>query len=165
MPAELLSREFILVDDAEEAALLGRLLGLAKLPRAQFYRRCAVEAAPQLATGLRDSVLLQMLGELPQLRAEDRDLAGYLKAAPFVPTASGKLCAPAELYDPRCGNPRLTCHVHRQGLGVRHLNVTILQWIHSTGFAQLSGDGDVYLTFTSAVLLRGSLMSRPLSRG
>jgi hypothetical protein len=98
---ELLTREFILADDEESAALLGRLLGLSKLPRARFYRRCVVERTAELPDALRDDALLAMLGELPQLRAEDRELVAYLKAAPFVPTASGSLCAPAELYDPR----------------------------------------------------------------
>ena len=45
--------------------------------------------------------MLDALGRLPSLCAGDRSLSRAIAISPFVPTACGKLAAPAHLYDPR----------------------------------------------------------------
>ena len=50
----------------------------------------------------RDAAMVEMLHQLPQLQAMDAEMRGFLAGAEFVPTESGRLRAPDQLFDPRC---------------------------------------------------------------
>jgi hypothetical protein len=50
---------------------------------------------------VRDRAMLHVLAMLPQLAAQDKALPAQLTMLPFVPTASGALRPPSQLYDPR----------------------------------------------------------------
>ncbi|KAG4170210.1 hypothetical protein ERO13_A12G134001v2 [Gossypium hirsutum] len=50
---------------------------------------------------VRDSVMLSVLENLPQLSIEDTSLRDYLRNLEFVPTSTGALKCPSVLYDPR----------------------------------------------------------------
>lgn len=105
VPHELLTAEFVMFESDEDKSMAQRMLGLQQLPRAVFYRRCVVERVATLRPQQRDAVVLQILRELPQLQAQDRAFADSLRVTPFVPTGSGQLRTPSELYDPRSAGP------------------------------------------------------------
>lgn len=45
--------------------------------------------------------MMRMLEQLPQLEMIEPDITSFLQTVKFVPTASGGLRAPEQLYDPR----------------------------------------------------------------
>ncbi|KAL0374330.1 UNVERIFIED_CONTAM: Sacsin, partial [Sesamum radiatum] len=55
----------------------------------------------ELETDVRDSIMLSILQELPQLCVEDASFREILRNLEFLPTISGTLKSPAKLYDPR----------------------------------------------------------------
>ena len=65
------------------------------------YCRDLLGRISSLEAPARDAAMIQMLHQLHYLEAMDKDIANFLSAAKFVPVASGLLCAPEELYDPR----------------------------------------------------------------
>lgn len=62
-----------------------------------------------LETSDRDTAMAKMLQELPHLEAMDSNFSDFISAAAFVPTASGQLRAPEELYDPRQASLTYCC--------------------------------------------------------
>ena len=49
----------------------------------------------------RNAAMKQMLRQLPYLEAMDNSINDFISNTAFVPTTSGELRAPGELYDPR----------------------------------------------------------------
>lgn len=54
-----------------------------------------------LETSDRDAAMICMLQQLPQLEMLDPGIENLLATVEFVPTTSGRPCAPQNLYDPR----------------------------------------------------------------
>ena len=68
---------------------------------------CRLDA---IAPELRERLLAGMLTELPLLAHQDDSFTQLLSRTSFVPTESGSLKSPAELYDPRWELPNTTSH-------------------------------------------------------
>ena len=84
----------------------------------------------------RNAAMAQMLQQLPYLEALDNDINDFISAAAFVPTPSGELYAPEELYDPRqakiaywlfCLLPFIFFHTELCSQAIPHLRSCILE--------------------------------------
>ncbi|XP_051132159.1 uncharacterized protein LOC127252147 isoform X2 [Andrographis paniculata] len=100
-PECLLSSEFIYNLSSTEEELLMRYYGVERMRKTQFYKLHVLNRIRQLETDVRNSVMISVLQELPQLCAEDVSFRESLKILEFVPTGSGTLKSPSMLYDPR----------------------------------------------------------------
>ncbi|KAG8376019.1 hypothetical protein BUALT_Bualt09G0019400 [Buddleja alternifolia] len=100
-PECLLCDEFICNLSNTEEELLRRYYGIERMRKTQFYKLHVLNRIKQLETDVRNSVMLLVLQELPQLCAEDSSFRETLRNLEFVPTISGTLKRPAMLYDPR----------------------------------------------------------------
>lgn len=63
--------------------------------------RDIIARLPAIGSNERKVAMTQMLNHLNQLRALDSSFVDMLSAVDFVPTQSGDLRSPAQLYDPR----------------------------------------------------------------
>lgn len=97
----LLSGEFLFNLSSTEEELLQRYYGIERMKKTLFYRMNVFNRIDQLESGVRNTIMLSILQELPQLCAEDTFFREYLRNLKFVPTLSGILKSPATLYDPR----------------------------------------------------------------
>ncbi|KAL0374333.1 UNVERIFIED_CONTAM: hypothetical protein Sradi_3349000 [Sesamum radiatum] len=69
--------------------------------KTEFYKLHVLNRIEELETDVRDSIMLSILQELPQLCVEDASFREILRNLEFLPTISGTLKSPAKLYDPR----------------------------------------------------------------
>ena len=83
----------------ERRALMG--LGVAQVSLPAFCRKHVLGRMGALAPSMVEIVMCEALRQLPSLLAEDRTLGDLLRVSAFVSTASGQLCAPQNLFDPR----------------------------------------------------------------
>lgn len=93
--------EFIISSSDSEEEILLKYYGIKKMGKASFYRKHVLNQVGQLQPELRDSTMLSVLLNLPQLCVEDVTFREYLSNLDFIPTSSGTLKCPAVLYDPR----------------------------------------------------------------
>lgn len=96
-----LSGEFISSLSHSEEEVLTRYYGIERMGKACFYKQHVLNRISELQPEVRDSVMLSVLQELPQLCAADSFFREGLRNLDFVPTSSGSLKCPAVLYDPR----------------------------------------------------------------
>ncbi|KAK1380492.1 Sacsin [Heracleum sosnowskyi] len=100
-PECLLSSEFISnLSDVEEEVLI-RYYGVERMRKAFFYKHHVLNRIKELQLEVRNSTMLLVLQELPQLCAEDPLFRESLRNLEFVQTSNGSLKCPAVLYDPR----------------------------------------------------------------
>lgn len=101
MDDSLLGPEFLRTYSEREVEWLAGPLKVTRLDRPIFYKWRVLNRLHELTPELRDSMMLCILRELPQLAAVDSSIREALKQLAFVPTASGTLHTPKTLYDPR----------------------------------------------------------------
>ncbi|KAG2569738.1 hypothetical protein PVAP13_7NG437900 [Panicum virgatum] len=101
VPNHLLKADFIFSICPSDEDIIMRYYGVERMPKSNFYQRYVLNRLDKLQTDLRDSVLLTILQDLPQLSLEDPMFKEALKVLRFVPTVSGTLKSPQSLYDPR----------------------------------------------------------------
>ncbi|KZV50624.1 sacsin [Dorcoceras hygrometricum] len=100
-PECLFGDEFLYKMSNNEEELLRRYYGIEKMKKTQFYKLHVLNNIKNLKNDVRDSVMLSILQDLPQLCVEDESFKEILMTSAFVPTANGGLKTPTSLYDPR----------------------------------------------------------------
>ncbi|CAH9144035.1 unnamed protein product [Cuscuta epithymum] len=100
-PECLFAGEFISSSSSTEEEVLTRYLGTKRMGKPEFYKLHVVTRINELDPNVRDSIMLSILKELPQLCCEDISFREILKNLNFIPTSGGSLKSPAVLYDPR----------------------------------------------------------------
>ncbi|XP_066349988.1 uncharacterized protein [Miscanthus floridulus] len=101
VPDHLLNADFIFSICPSDEDIIMRYYGVERMPKSNFYQSYVLNRLDKLQTELRDSVLLTILQDLPQLSLEDPMFKETLKTLRFVPTINGTLKSPQSLYDPR----------------------------------------------------------------
>lgn len=101
IPENLLGREFILCTSQNEEDILMRYYGIERMSKTTFYKQNVIDRVVKLEPEVRDTVMLSILQDLPQLCLEDSSFKEDLKRLTFVPTFNGILNSPQSLYDPR----------------------------------------------------------------
>jgi sacsin len=101
VPDYLLNTDFIFCIRGSDEDIIMRYYAVERMLKSNFYRRYVLNRLDELQTELRDSVLLTILQDLPQLSMEDPMFKEALKVLKFVPTLNGTLKSPQSLYDPR----------------------------------------------------------------
>ncbi|KAH7692178.1 sacsin protein [Dioscorea alata] len=101
IPDHLLDGEFLFCTSASEEAILAKFYGIEHMQKTTFYRQKILNRLDELQPQVRDSVMLSILQDLPQLAVEDSSFKEYLRIMKFVPTNNGSLESPHSLYDPR----------------------------------------------------------------
>lgn len=101
VPDHLLNADFIFSICPSDEDIIMRYYGVERMPKSNFYQRYVLNRLDKLQTELRDSVLLTILQDLPQLSLENPMFKEILKTLRFVPTINGTLKSPQSLYDPR----------------------------------------------------------------
>ncbi|KAK4397028.1 Sacsin [Sesamum angolense] len=100
-PECLFTSEFIYNLSNTEEELLRRFYGVERMRKTEFYKLHVLNRIEELETDVRDSIMISVLQELPQLCVEDASFREILRNLEFLPTISGTLKSPAKLYDPR----------------------------------------------------------------
>lgn len=101
VPEYFLGGEFLIGLSTFEEEILLRYHGIERMGKASFYRKQVFSRVKELQPEIRDSVMLSVLQNLPQLCVEDLSLRDYLRGLEFIPTHSSALRCPQVLYDPR----------------------------------------------------------------
>ncbi|KAG8066703.1 hypothetical protein GUJ93_ZPchr0004g39583 [Zizania palustris] len=101
IPEHLLNKDFVFCISPSDEDIIMRYYGLGRMPKSNFYQRYVLNRLDELQTEFRDSVLLTILQDLPQLSLENPRFKEALKILRFVPTINGTLKSPHSLYDPR----------------------------------------------------------------
>ncbi|KAL5721483.1 hypothetical protein ACHQM5_005125 [Ranunculus cassubicifolius] len=101
VPDYLLGGEFIRSSYSTEEEILLRYYGIERMGKASFYKKQVLNRIHNLQPELRDTIMISILHDLPQLCVEDASLRDALKQLEFVPTRDGALKCPHVLYDPR----------------------------------------------------------------
>ncbi|XP_029123505.1 uncharacterized protein [Elaeis guineensis] len=101
IPENLLGGEFILCTSRNEEDILMRYYGIERMRKTTFYKQNVIDRVVKLEPEVRDTVMLSILQDLPQLCLEDSSFKELLKRLTFVPTIHGSLKSPQSLYDPR----------------------------------------------------------------
>ncbi|KAM4120132.1 hypothetical protein ACJW30_03G110200 [Castanea mollissima] len=101
VPEFFLGGEFIVGSSTGEEEILLRYYGVERMGKAYFYRQQVFNRVRELQPDIRDSIMLSVLQNLPQLCIEDSSLRECLRSLEFVPTCRGALRCPGVLYDPR----------------------------------------------------------------
>ncbi|CAM0901691.1 unnamed protein product [Alopecurus aequalis] len=101
VPEHLLNSDFLFCISPSNEDIIMRYYGVARMSKSIFYQRYVLNKLDRLQTEVRDSVLLTILQDLPQLSLEDPRFKEGLKVLRFVPTINGTLRSPQSLYDPR----------------------------------------------------------------
>jgi sacsin len=96
-----LTKEFLSRLSRTEEEVLVRYYGVERMGKASFYKQCVLNRLGELQADARDSVMLSILQELPQLCIADSNFREGLRNLDFIPTFSGSLKCPSVLYDPR----------------------------------------------------------------
>jgi sacsin len=97
----LLNGEFIFCTSSTEQDVLTRYYGVERMHKSFFYQKNVLSRISTLQPMVRDSVMLAILEDLPQLSMEEPTLKESLKVIKFVPTMNDGLKSPQMLYDPR----------------------------------------------------------------
>ncbi|KAF3777352.1 Sacsin [Nymphaea thermarum] len=97
----LLGNEFIKCLSNSEEDILSRYYGIQHMERALFYKQKVLTRTAELLPEVRDSLMLSILQDLPQLCVQDPSFRETLRSLEFVPTLSENLKCPQVLYDPR----------------------------------------------------------------
>lgn len=97
----LLDGKFLLCTSSTEQDVLTRYFGVERMLKSLFYQKNVLNRINELEPMVRDSVMLAILQDLPQLCMEEPSLKESLKVIKFVPTMNGGLKSPKMLYDPR----------------------------------------------------------------
>ncbi|XP_077231071.1 zinc finger, C3HC4 type (RING finger) family protein [Tasmannia lanceolata] len=100
-PEYFLGDEFICSSSNDEDDILLRYYAIERMGKSCFYKKNVLNRIPELQPEVRDTVMLSILQDLPQLCVEDASLRESLRKLEFVPTLSGTLKCPQVLYDPR----------------------------------------------------------------
>lgn len=100
-PSFLLGREFIKSFSNSEEEILLKYFRVERMGKTYFYKQQVLNRVEELQAEVRDSIMLAVLHDLPQLCVEDASFRGILKDLAFIPTLGGTLKCPKELYDPR----------------------------------------------------------------
>lgn len=100
VPKCLLSGEFISCSSVEEEIFL-RYFGIMRMRKAFFYKQHVFNRVRVIQPEVRDSTMLSILQDLPQLCADDASFREVMRNLEFIPTLRGSLKCPAVLYDPR----------------------------------------------------------------
>ncbi|XP_075490038.1 uncharacterized protein LOC142528761 isoform X2 [Primulina tabacum] len=100
-PECLFCDEFLCNLSNTEEEILRRYYGIERMKKTQFYKLHVLNSIKNLNIDVRDSVMLSILQDLPQLCVEDESFKEILMTFAFVPTVSGDLKRPSSLYDPR----------------------------------------------------------------
>lgn len=100
-PECLLNGEFLYSLVYSEEQVLNRFYGIKRMPKAELYKQHLFNQIGDLEASVRDSVMLSILKELPQLCTQDASFKEKLSNLDFIPISSGFLKSPATLYDPR----------------------------------------------------------------
>ncbi|XP_031371785.1 sacsin isoform X1 [Punica granatum] len=101
VPESLLGVEFIIISTDVEEDILSRYFGIKRMGKVRFYREQVFCRLTDLQPELRDSIMLSVLKNLPQLCHEEPLFRDCLRNLEFVPTLSGVVKCPSALYDPR----------------------------------------------------------------
>ncbi|KAK9106331.1 hypothetical protein Syun_022342 [Stephania yunnanensis] len=101
VPEHLLGNNFVKSISKWEEDILVRYYGIERMGKACFYRNHVMIIIHELQPEIRDTVMLSVLHDLPQLCLEDASFRESLRKLEFVPTRSGSLKCPDVLYDPR----------------------------------------------------------------
>ncbi|KAK4746859.1 hypothetical protein SAY87_025896 [Trapa incisa] len=101
VPEIFLGFEFIIVSSNVEEDVMSRYYGIKRMGKVHFYREQVFCRLTDLQPELRDSIMLSVLKNLPQLCHEDPLFRDFLRTLEFVPTLSGAVKSPVSLYDPR----------------------------------------------------------------
>ncbi|XP_026408158.1 sacsin-like isoform X2 [Papaver somniferum] len=101
VPSYLLGGEFIQSSCDIEDEILLRHYGVARMGKTDFYKTKVLNRINELLPEVRDSTMLSVLRDLPQLCVEDASFREILRKLEFIPTLSGALKCPHLLYDPR----------------------------------------------------------------
>ena len=96
----LVNSAFLRAETPAEVSLLQKL-GVQRMSESRFYRLHVFTRMATLNADARNSAMVMVLANLPRLRMEDPDFVGELTEVEFVPTASGALHRPKDLYDPK----------------------------------------------------------------
>ncbi|KAK9274779.1 hypothetical protein L1049_022031 [Liquidambar formosana] len=100
-PECFLGGEFIISSSKNEEEILLRYYGIERMGKARFYRQQVLNRIRELQSEVRDSIMLSVLQDLPQLCVEDTSFRECLRNLEFVSTPSGAIKCPVVLYDPR----------------------------------------------------------------
>lgn len=100
IPEYFFSDELIYSSSYSEEEILQRYYGIDRMRKTTFYKKSVLNRVSDLAPEVRDSVMLNILHDLPQLSLDDVSFKEQLKILEFVPTISGSLKCPQSLYDP-----------------------------------------------------------------
>ncbi|XP_052152045.1 uncharacterized protein LOC127770389 isoform X1 [Oryza glaberrima] len=98
---QLLNDDFVFCISPSDEDIIMRYYGIERMPKSNFYQRYVLNRLDELQTEFRDSVLVTILQDLPQLSLENPRFKEALKVLRFVPTTNGVLKSPQSLYDPR----------------------------------------------------------------
>ncbi|KAM3391279.1 hypothetical protein ACQJBY_012755 [Aegilops geniculata] len=101
VPEHLLKSDFVFCISPSNEDIIMRYYGVERMPKSVFYQRYVLNKLDELQAEVRDSVILAILQDLPQLSLEDPRFKEGLKVLRFVPTINGTLKSPQSLYDPR----------------------------------------------------------------
>ncbi|TQD90400.1 hypothetical protein C1H46_024037 [Malus baccata] len=101
IPEFFLGAEFLVSSSDVEVDILLRYFGIERMGKAHFYKQQVLNRVGELLPEVRDSIVLSILQNLPQLCVEDVSFRDYLRNLEFIPTLGGALRCPTALYDPR----------------------------------------------------------------
>ncbi|KAK6931871.1 hypothetical protein RJ641_003664 [Dillenia turbinata] len=101
IPLCFLGSEFIIISSKIEEEVLLRYFGVERMGRARFFMQSVFSRLGELQPEERDSIMLLVLHDLPQLCVEDKSFREVLRDLEFVPTINCLVKCPADLYDPR----------------------------------------------------------------
>lgn len=96
-----LGGEFISRSSNFEEEILVRYYGIERMGKTHFYKENVLNRISELEPDVRNTVMISILHDLPQLSLEDSTFKEFLKKLEFVPTLGGTLKCPQALYDPR----------------------------------------------------------------
>ncbi|CBI27138.3 unnamed protein product, partial [Vitis vinifera] len=85
----------------QKEEILSRYYGIERMGKTLFYRLHVLNRVRELQPVVRDSIMLSVLQDLPQLCVEDTSFRECLRNLEFVPTHGGAVRCPSMLYDPR----------------------------------------------------------------
>ncbi|KAL8139892.1 hypothetical protein V2J09_005913 [Rumex salicifolius] len=101
VPSFFLGSEFICSTSLMEEEILSKYYDVNHMKKAHFFRREVFPRIGDIQPEDRDSIMISVLLELPQLCIEDSFFKEVLRNIPFVPTFTGAVKCPIALYDPR----------------------------------------------------------------
>ncbi|KAI0491374.1 hypothetical protein KFK09_025634 [Dendrobium nobile] len=101
IPEFFLDGDFVFCSSIIEEEILLRYFGIERMPKSAFYKKYVLSRLDELQSDVRDTIMLSVLKELPQLCLDDSSFKESMRRLKFIPTASGSLDCPESLYDPR----------------------------------------------------------------